>query len=99
MKYTPAGGTIRIRELNSDMKTVGFSVGDSGPGIAVAERERVFERFYRIDKGRSRKLGGTGLGLSIVKNAVIFHGGTIRVYSQVGGGLAFDFSLKKKMEK
>lgn len=95
MKYTPAGGTIRIRELNSDMKTVGFSVGDSGPGIAVAERERVFERFYRIDKSRSTGSGGQGLGLAISSEIVKTHGGSIKVGSSDMGGALFTVSLPR----
>jgi two-component system OmpR family sensor kinase/two-component system phosphate regulon sensor histidine kinase PhoR len=72
-----------------------FTFKDNGIGIPAKHQNRIFERFYRIDKGRSRDMGGTGRGLSIVKNAVLLHGGNIMVGTPDTGGLAFEFTIKK----
>ena len=84
---------ISLVENNDDYCRIHFE--DDGCGVEEKQLTRLFERFYRIDKGRSRRMGGTGLGLAIVKHAVQFHGGTITVTNRNGGGLRFDFSLKK----
>ena len=94
IKYNCDDGVVHIvlRRTDDDVCLV---VEDTGIGIPQDELAYVFERFYRVDKGRSRKMGGTGLGLAIVKHAVQFHGGTITASNCPNGGLRFDFTLRK----
>jgi len=94
IKYSPEGATIVLRS-NEHERTVEISVADNGPGIATEHLPRIFERFYRVDKNRSREVGGTGLGLAIAKHIVEAHGSKIVVNSEVGRGSTFFFSLKK----
>ena len=93
--YAGTDITIKISCFREDEKYYYFSFSDTGVGVPEEHLNRLFERFYRVDKGRSRKLGGTGLGLAIVKNAVMFHGGTIFAKNRSNGGLEFVFTLLK----
>lgn len=94
--YTPQNGSIKIEtEMKDDRVLVHIS--DTGIGIEKQEIPRIFERFYRVDKARSRNSGGTGLGLAIVKHLIEAHQGTITVSSEVGTGSVFTISLKKKL--
>ena len=95
-----ATGATRLEIACNEIETEGrhfyeFLVSDNGPGVEAQHLEHLFERFYRIDKGRSRKLGGTGLGLAIVKNAVAVHGGSTTALSTPGGGLTIRFTLAR----
>ena len=90
-----SGRDIFIRLVGEDDDRYTFSFADNGIGIEQEHLPHLFERFYRVDKGRSRKLGGTGLGLSIVRNAVLLHGGRIEVRNRAQGGLEFIFTLCK----
>ena len=89
------GKNIYISLLKNNNTECQIRFEDDGKGVEPEQLSRLFERFYRVDKGRSRQMGGTGLGLAIVKHAVQFHGGTITAEIRPKGGLRFDFSLKK----
>ena len=90
------GKNIYITLLENTDEQCCIRFEDDGKGVSPNQLPHLFERFYRIDKGRSRQKGGTGLGLAIVKHAVLFHGGTISVTNRPEGGLRFDFTLSKK---
>jgi heavy metal sensor kinase len=93
IRYTPAGGTIRVAVKKSALGAVAIEVQDSGPGISAEHREHVFERFYRIDAGRSREDGGVGLGLAIARGAIEANGGRIELEGGAGGGSLFRIVL------
>ncbi len=92
IKYTPRGGLIVIR-IRQEAGQVILEVEDTGPGIPEPELPRVFDRFYRVEEGRSREAGGTGLGLSIAKWSIEIHGGSVSAVSEKGGGCTFRIVL------
>lgn len=94
ISYAGDGTTITLTHSDADTHWQ-FTFSDNGVGIPAEHLSRIFERFYRVDKGRSRKLGGTGLGLAIVKNAVALHGGTIAAFQNADGGVRFVFTIAK----
>ncbi|MBR5592657.1 MAG: HAMP domain-containing histidine kinase [Bacteroidaceae bacterium] len=89
------GRNIYISLIENNDKLCKITFEDDGCGVEEKQLQRLFERFYRVDKGRSRQMGGTGLGLAIVKHAVQFHGGNINVTNRPSGGLKFEFTLRK----
>ncbi len=96
IKYTPESGQIRVNIYNSEENNAGWiniEVCDDGLGISQADQARIFERFYRVDKGRSRDLGGTGLGLAIAKHITEQHKGKIKLDSEMGKGSTFTITL------
>ena len=88
IKYNKENGWIHVT-LNADHKNFYLEVADSGIGIPEEDIERIFERFYRVDKSHSREIGGTGLGLSIARNTIVMHKGAVKVYSRAGEGTTF----------
>jgi two-component system phosphate regulon sensor histidine kinase PhoR len=93
IRYTPAGGRVHATWQRLEDGQMVFAVEDSGPGIAAEHIPRITERFYRVDRSRSRETGGTGLGLAIVKHVVQRHGGHLTIESVVGEGSRFAFAL------
>lgn len=93
MKYSPTNSRITIGAARDGENAITISVGDEGAGIAAADLPRIFERFYRADKARSREVGGTGLGLAIVKHIAQLHDGSVAAESQLGRGTTIRFTL------
>lgn len=94
INYAGEGAIVSISAVETTRQWR-FTFSDTGRGIPAEHLPHIFERFYRVDKGRSRSLGGTGLGLAIVKNAVLHHGGTIQAMKNQAGGLTIEFTLHK----
>ena len=99
IKYTPEGGAVLVRLEKIDNARAVFAVMDSGIGIAPEDLDKVFERFYRVDKARSREMGGNGLGLAIAAEIVKLHDGKISVASKLGEGTKFTVELKVNLKK
>ncbi len=95
VKFTPAGGTVTVRAASAADGRVEIAVEDTGIGIPAADLPRITERFYRVDRARSRELGGTGLGLAIVKHLVIAHEGTLAIESEPGRGTTVRVGLPR----
>ncbi|HOZ72464.1 MAG TPA: ATP-binding protein [Spirochaetales bacterium] len=95
VKYSPEGGEVNV-EAASDGDDVVFTVRDHGPGVPAKDAARLFERFYRVDRARSRELGGTGLGLAIVRHIALAHGGDASVATREGSGCAFTLRVPRR---
>lgn len=98
IKYTPEGGFVKLGLVEKNNRII-VSIEDNGPGIPDEEREKIFERFYRLDDSRTRDTGGTGLGLAIAKEAILLHGGEISVMDSENGGSVFVIELPYSREK
>lgn len=96
VKYTPEGGEVCLKLDGATGGKVRFSVSDTGIGIAPEDKDRIFDRFYRVDKARSRAMGGNGLGLAIAQEIVSLHGGSISLESKLGEGTTFKVEFKAK---
>jgi two-component system sensor histidine kinase SenX3 len=97
IKYSEDNAEVKVQITTSDSQVV-IEVIDHGVGIPVASLDRIFERFYRVDRARSRDTGGTGLGLSIVRHVVTNHGGEVNVRSREGEGSTFSLTLPRQRE-
>ncbi|ERL25253.1 sensor histidine kinase [Mitsuokella sp. oral taxon 131] len=98
VKYTQDGGEVRVTYRKAEKGHVSFAVSDTGIGISPEDQERVFDRFYRVDKARAREMGGNGLGLAIAQEIVRLHKGRISIASELGKGTTFLIELGKKMK-
>jgi signal transduction histidine kinase len=100
IKFTPASGTVTL-DIAFDEAQQAFKIKviDTGIGIPEIDRPRIFDRFYRVDKSRSRVTGGVGLGLSIVKDIIVAHGGTIDVHSELNVGTTFSITLPLRRDR
>lgn len=94
IKYSEAGSTVQVETIGTNDEVL-IKVSDAGPGISPEHHRRIFERFYRVDKARTRRAGGTGLGLAIVKHIATAHGGAVEVQSHLGGGSVFILRLQR----
>ncbi len=98
VKYTPEGGKVTVEFRKAEKGKVSLAVSDTGIGISPEDQEKVFDRFYRVDKARSREMGGNGLGLAIAQEIVNLHQGDIRIESELGKGTTFIVTLKTKVK-
>ena len=96
VKYTPAGGSVTVRLEIPEKGWVRFLVQDTGIGIAPEDQARIFDRFFRVDKIRSREMGGNGLGLAIAQEIIQLHKGKISIQSELGKGTAFLVDLRSQ---